>query len=133
MPAGLPPRTDFVLAADCVYFEPAFPLLVATLCDLADSNGHGHPDPEILFCYKKRRKVWLINSLSFYSVAVFCYYHSLSSSSRKISLRFKGIEMCFITVAFGVIGVHMRSAYRAKRGHFGGEPEQRQSRVHSVT
>ncbi|EIW82482.1 hypothetical protein CONPUDRAFT_123467 [Coniophora puteana RWD-64-598 SS2] len=45
------PRPSIVLAADCVYFEPAFPLLVQTLCSLGDSK-----DVEILFCYKKRRK-----------------------------------------------------------------------------
>jgi hypothetical protein len=46
------PRADVVLAADCVYFEPAFPLLVTTLCSLAHDA-----ETEILFCYKKRRKV----------------------------------------------------------------------------
>ncbi|WVR08455.1 hypothetical protein IAU60_005510 [Kwoniella sp. DSM 27419] len=45
-------ETDLVLAADCVYFEPAFPLLVRTLCDLAPIGK----DIEILFCWKKRRK-----------------------------------------------------------------------------
>jgi len=45
------PRPDLILAADCVYFEPTFPLLVQTLTDLADETT------EILFCYKKRRKV----------------------------------------------------------------------------
>ncbi|KAK0490669.1 putative methyltransferase-domain-containing protein [Armillaria novae-zelandiae] len=44
------PVPDVVLAADCVYFEPAFPLLVQTLCDIYDKK------PEVLFCYKKRRK-----------------------------------------------------------------------------
>jgi len=44
------PRPNIILAADCVYFEPAFPLLVQTLDDLSDSAT------EILFCYKKRRK-----------------------------------------------------------------------------
>ncbi|KAJ2933485.1 hypothetical protein H1R20_g3624, partial [Candolleomyces eurysporus] len=44
------PKPDIILAADCVYFEPAFPLLVQTLADLADTST------EILFCYKKRRK-----------------------------------------------------------------------------
>ncbi|WVF68137.1 hypothetical protein IAT40_002900 [Kwoniella sp. CBS 6097] len=43
---------ELVLAADCVYFEPAFPLLVRTLCDLAPLGK----DIEILFCWKKRRK-----------------------------------------------------------------------------
>ncbi|KAF9495732.1 S-adenosyl-L-methionine-dependent methyltransferase [Pleurotus eryngii] len=52
---GLPipesiPKPDIILAADCVYFEPAFPLLVKTLADLSDTGT------EILFCYKKRRK-----------------------------------------------------------------------------
>ncbi|KAI0079721.1 S-adenosyl-L-methionine-dependent methyltransferase [Panus rudis PR-1116 ss-1] len=50
LPQDLPPF-DLILAADCVYFEPAFPLLVKTLSDLADAG-----EPEILFCYKKRRK-----------------------------------------------------------------------------
>ncbi|KAI0092566.1 putative methyltransferase-domain-containing protein [Irpex rosettiformis] len=45
------PRFDLILAADCVYFEPAFPLLVQTLDDLSRRD-----DSEILFCYKKRRK-----------------------------------------------------------------------------
>ncbi|KAJ7047670.1 putative methyltransferase-domain-containing protein [Mycena alexandri] len=49
IPAAIP-RPDIILAADCVYFEPAFPLLVQTLCDLVDE------DTEVLFCYKKRRK-----------------------------------------------------------------------------
>ena len=47
------PLIDLVLAADCVYFEPAFPLLVQTLRDLHAAN----PSAEFLFCYKKRRKV----------------------------------------------------------------------------
>ncbi|KAJ6567171.1 putative methyltransferase-domain-containing protein [Mycena vulgaris] len=49
IPADIP-RPDLILAADCVYFEPAFPLLVQTLCDLVSA------DTEVLFCYKKRRK-----------------------------------------------------------------------------
>ncbi|KAH7916700.1 putative methyltransferase-domain-containing protein [Hygrophoropsis aurantiaca] len=44
-------QPDLILAADCVYFEPAFPLLVQTLWDLAHCEK-----TEILFCYKKRRK-----------------------------------------------------------------------------
>jgi len=44
------PRPDLILAADCVYLESAFPLLVSTLSDLTDN------DTEVLFCYKKRRK-----------------------------------------------------------------------------
>ncbi|KAF9008792.1 putative methyltransferase-domain-containing protein [Cyathus striatus] len=44
------PRPHMILAADCVYFEPAFPLLVQTLDNLSNSST------EILFCYKKRRK-----------------------------------------------------------------------------
>ena len=54
------PRPDIVLAADCVYFEPAFPLLVATLAALVPlphgSAPMAHAPPEVLFCYKKRRK-----------------------------------------------------------------------------
>ena len=52
LPSHLPCEPDLVLAADCVYFEPAFDLLVSTLSSLATS-----PKTEFLFCYKKRRKV----------------------------------------------------------------------------
>ncbi|KAI0356719.1 hypothetical protein OH77DRAFT_227793 [Trametes cingulata] len=45
------PKPDLILAADCVYFEPAFPLLVKTLADLVRDAS-----TEVLFCYKKRRK-----------------------------------------------------------------------------
>ena len=45
------PQPDLILAADCVYFEPAFPLLVRTLAELVPDNK-----TEVLFCYKKRRK-----------------------------------------------------------------------------
>lgn len=41
---------DVVLAADCVYFEPAFPLLLQTLADLIGPSTVCH------FCFKKRRK-----------------------------------------------------------------------------
>ncbi|EXJ58650.1 hypothetical protein A1O7_06078 [Cladophialophora yegresii CBS 114405] len=41
---------DLVLAADCVYFEPAFPLLLQTLRDLIG------PSTTCYFCFKKRRK-----------------------------------------------------------------------------
>ncbi|KIV78914.1 hypothetical protein PV11_06515 [Exophiala sideris] len=41
---------DIVLAADCVYFEPAFPLLLQTLEDLVG------PSTTCYFCFKKRRK-----------------------------------------------------------------------------
>ncbi|RDB23258.1 Protein-lysine N-methyltransferase EFM6 [Hypsizygus marmoreus] len=52
LPPTLPPTPDIILAADCVYFEPAFPLLVQTLADLVAVRE----DTEVLFCYKKRRK-----------------------------------------------------------------------------
>lgn len=51
IPSCLPSKPDIILAADCVYFEPAFPLLVQTLAELSD------PTTQVLFCYKKRRKV----------------------------------------------------------------------------
>ncbi|KAF8520080.1 putative methyltransferase-domain-containing protein [Gautieria morchelliformis] len=51
LPSSIPLEPDLVLAADCVYFEPAFDLLVSTLSALATS-----PKTEFLFCYKKRRK-----------------------------------------------------------------------------
>lgn len=47
----VPQKPDIILAADCVYFEPAFPLLVQTLVELST------PETDILFAYKKRRKV----------------------------------------------------------------------------
>ncbi|KAG2362016.1 putative methyltransferase-domain-containing protein [Suillus spraguei] len=50
LPSDMPPP-ELILAADCVYFEPAFPLLVQTLSEMAVSGS-----TEILFCYKKRRK-----------------------------------------------------------------------------
>ena len=43
-------HADIVLAADCVYFEPAFPLLLETLDDLIG------PSTTCYFCFKKRRK-----------------------------------------------------------------------------
>src|SRR5271155_3788320 len=43
---------DIVLAADCVYFEPAFPLLQDVLRKLAPT-----PEVEVYMAYKKRRKV----------------------------------------------------------------------------
>ncbi|RYO77763.1 hypothetical protein DL766_002133 [Monosporascus sp. MC13-8B] len=45
-------RPDVILAADCVYFEPAFPLLMATLTDLLTLC----PSATIFFCFKKRRR-----------------------------------------------------------------------------
>jgi hypothetical protein len=44
------PRPVVILAADCVYFEPAFPLLLSTLEGLLDD------DAVCYFCFKKRRK-----------------------------------------------------------------------------
>ncbi|EAT87317.1 hypothetical protein SNOG_04926 [Parastagonospora nodorum SN15] len=46
----LPPHPDIILAADCVYFEPAFPLLQKTLSDLIGDNTVCY------FCFKKRRR-----------------------------------------------------------------------------
>lgn len=48
--AGEHRNPDIVLAADCVYFEPAFPLLLQTLEDLIG------PATTCYFCFKKRRK-----------------------------------------------------------------------------
>jgi len=41
---------DIVLAADCVYFEPAFPLLLQTLVDLIQDLTVCY------FCFKRRRR-----------------------------------------------------------------------------
>jgi hypothetical protein len=49
-PAGLPTHPDVILAADCVYFEPAFPLLQQTLKDLIGENTVCY------FCFKRRRR-----------------------------------------------------------------------------
>lgn len=50
VPSSLPSKPDVVLAADCVYFEPAFPLLMATMRDLIGE------DTVCYFCVKKRRR-----------------------------------------------------------------------------
>jgi hypothetical protein len=49
-PAGLPLQPDVILAADCCYFEPAFPLLLKTLTDLIGERTICY------FCCVKRRK-----------------------------------------------------------------------------
>jgi hypothetical protein len=49
-PTGLPSQPDILLAADCVYFEPAFPLLLQTLVDLIG------PNTKCYFCFRKRRR-----------------------------------------------------------------------------
>lgn len=43
---------DIILAADCCYFEPAFPLLLDTLEQLL----HSREGAVCFFCFKKRRK-----------------------------------------------------------------------------
>ncbi|KAL2023126.1 hypothetical protein VTK56DRAFT_3732 [Thermocarpiscus australiensis] len=45
-------KPDTILAADCVYFEPAFPLLLQTLQDLLALT----PSATVFFCFKKRRR-----------------------------------------------------------------------------
>ncbi|PNY25412.1 Uncharacterized protein TCAP_04663 [Tolypocladium capitatum] len=45
-------RPNVVLAAECVYFEPAFPLLMQTLKDLFALND----EAAVYFCFKKRRR-----------------------------------------------------------------------------
>ncbi|ESZ90266.1 hypothetical protein SBOR_9357 [Sclerotinia borealis F-4128] len=45
-------KPDIILAADCVYFEPAFPLLLHTLEELLNLSK----DAVIYFCFKKRRR-----------------------------------------------------------------------------
>lgn len=49
-PEDVPAHPDVILVADCVYFEPAFPLLHQTLEDLIG------PDTICYFCFKKRRR-----------------------------------------------------------------------------
>ncbi len=50
VPAEISQPIDIVLAADCVYFEPAFPLLLSTLQVLIG------PETTCYFCFKKRRR-----------------------------------------------------------------------------
>ncbi|KAJ5099218.1 hypothetical protein N7532_006219 [Penicillium argentinense] len=50
IPTHIPAHPDIILAADCVYFEPAFPLLITTLKDLIG------PNTTCYFCYKRRRR-----------------------------------------------------------------------------
>ncbi|KAK3112683.1 Protein-lysine N-methyltransferase efm6 [Teratosphaeriaceae sp. CCFEE 6253] len=49
-PATVPAHPDVVVAADCVYFEPAFPLLLQTLSELIG------PETTCYFCFKRRRR-----------------------------------------------------------------------------
>lgn len=56
-----------ILAADCVYFEPAFPLLLQTLGDLLALC----PSATVYFCFKKRRRAdmqFLKNAKKAYTV-----------------------------------------------------------------
>jgi hypothetical protein len=50
LPDRLPSHPDIILAADCVYFEPAFPLLITTLQELLGPNSVCY------FCFKRRRR-----------------------------------------------------------------------------
>ncbi|KAH2934019.1 hypothetical protein KXW45_004781 [Aspergillus fumigatus] len=50
LPDCIPTHPEIVLAADCVYFEPAFPLLISTLQDLLG------PESVCYFCFKRRRR-----------------------------------------------------------------------------
>ncbi|KAL1865024.1 Protein-lysine N-methyltransferase efm6 [Diaporthe australafricana] len=45
-------KPDVILAADCVYYEPAFPLLLQTLKDLLALC----PSATVYFCFMKRRR-----------------------------------------------------------------------------
>jgi predicted nicotinamide N-methyase len=50
LPDNIPSHPAVILAADCVYFEPAFPLLITTLQELIG------PDSVCYFCFKRRRR-----------------------------------------------------------------------------
>jgi len=50
LPPLIPPSPAIILAADCVYYEPAFPLLISTLEYLLGA------DSVCYFCFKKRRR-----------------------------------------------------------------------------
>jgi len=47
---SLPKYPDILLAADCVYFEPAFPLLLQTMEGLIGEQT------KCYFCFKRRRR-----------------------------------------------------------------------------
>jgi hypothetical protein len=49
-PSCIPQHPDIILAAECVYFEPALPLLQQTMKDLIG------PNTTCYFCFKKRRR-----------------------------------------------------------------------------
>lgn len=49
-PAPVPAQPEIILAADCIYFEPAFPLLQRTLEDLIGERTTCY------FCFVKRRR-----------------------------------------------------------------------------
>lgn len=51
LPETVPSKPAIILAADCVYFEPAFPLLLSTLQSLLSSSNS-----LCYFCFKKRRR-----------------------------------------------------------------------------
>jgi hypothetical protein len=50
LPKDIPQHPAVILAADCVYFEPAFPLLIDTLQNLIG------PETVCYFCFKRRRR-----------------------------------------------------------------------------
>ena len=50
MPPGIPEEPDVILAADCVYFEPAFPLLLETMRELIGQ------ETVCYFCFSKRMR-----------------------------------------------------------------------------
>ena len=50
LPPGIPEEPDVILAADCVYFEPAFPLLLETMRELIGQ------ETVCYFCFNKRRR-----------------------------------------------------------------------------
>lgn len=50
LPEDIPSHPAIVLAADCIYFEPAFPLLISTLQRLLG------PQTVCYFCFKRRRR-----------------------------------------------------------------------------
>lgn len=86
------PRLDIVLAADCVYFEPAFPLLVATLAALVPRPRESLASPEVLFCYKKRRKAdrrFFALLKKQFTWSVVCYFPSLRALGYFLLLNMK--------------------------------------------
>lgn len=89
-------KPDTILAGECVYFEPAFPLLLQTLKDLLALC----PSATIYFCFKKRRRAdlqFMKNAKKVFHVV------EVTDSERPVFSR-KGLFLFTITSKMGSVG-----------------------------